>query len=248
MALSSWADVGFYGSCRLMRPGDIVTHTQMCEHEGTMLQRGMLFRPPPSSGVILMSQRANAPYRDAADLNGNILYEGHDAPKSKFIPNPKSVDQPRNLPSGKPTENGKFADWTDKHESGKVPPALFRVYEKLRDGIWTYRGLYALRSYRLERSGERQVFRFSLEPSDDSVPMSGPSTSVGVEEMSRKIPTWVKQEVYKRDKGQCVECGAKTELHFDHDFPFSKGGSSLTPQNVKLLCARHNLSKGAKIQ
>jgi len=44
-----------------------------------------------------------------------------------------------------------------------------------------------------------------------------------------------------------VICGATTELHFDHVLPYSKGGTSLTAQNVQLLCARHNLSKGAKL-
>jgi hypothetical protein len=36
-------------------------------------------------------------------------------------------------------------------------------------------------------------------------------------------------------------------LHYDHDIPFSKGGSSLTADNVRLLCAKHNLEKSDKI-
>jgi hypothetical protein len=36
-------------------------------------------------------------------------------------------------------------------------------------------------------------------------------------------------------------------LHFDHDIPFSKGGSSLTAENVRLLRAKHNLEKSDKI-
>jgi 5-methylcytosine-specific restriction endonuclease McrA len=58
----------------------------------------------------------------------------------------------------------------------------------------------------------------------------------------------VKQEVWKRDQGRCVECGATDELHFDHVVPFSKGGTSLTAENVQLLCARHNLMKSANIR
>jgi 5-methylcytosine-specific restriction endonuclease McrA len=41
---------------------------------------------------------------------------------------------------------------------------------------------------------------------------------------------------------------AADELHFDHVLPFSKGGTSLKVENVQLLCARHNLSKSAKIE
>jgi hypothetical protein len=59
----------------------------------------------------------------------------------------------------------------------------------------------------------------------------------------------VKQKVavWKRDGGKCVQCGSASNLHFDHDLPYSKGGSSITVDNVKILCARHNLGKGAKI-
>jgi len=48
------------------------------------------------------------------------------------------------------------------------------------------------------------------------------------------------------DPGQCF-CGSIKNLHFDHDIPFSKGGSSLTAVNVRLLCAKHNLEKSDKI-
>ncbi|MBT73992.1 MAG: restriction endonuclease, partial [Gammaproteobacteria bacterium] len=65
---------------------------------------------------------------------------------------------------------------------------------------------------------------------------------------SRIIPTNVKKEVWARDKGKCVICEANDELHFDHDLPYSKGGASITADNVRILCARHNLEKSAKIE
>src|SRR5438874_9784689 len=64
---------------------------------------------------------------------------------------------------------------------------------------------------------------------------------------NRLIPTLVKVEVWRRDGGKCVQCGLTKNLHFDHDIPFSKGGSSLTAANVRLLCAIHNLEKSDKI-
>jgi 5-methylcytosine-specific restriction endonuclease McrA len=57
----------------------------------------------------------------------------------------------------------------------------------------------------------------------------------------------MKIKIQARDKGQCVLCGSKENLHFDHDLPYSKGGTSLTAANVKILCAKHNLSKSNKI-
>jgi hypothetical protein len=217
----------------------------MCHAEGGMLQRGMTFRAPPNHGVILMSQRPNAPYVDAMDAEWNLLYEGHDAPRTAANPEPKQIDQPRYTANGRPTENGKFADWTDRHLSGAAPPALFHVYEKLRDGIWTFRGPYALKGYHFVEVRGRRVFRFLLSPLNTGEtaelrPISGTTED---DAMTRRIPTWVKQAVYKRDRGMCVICGSTTEL-----LPFSRGGTGLTPDNVRILCARHNLSKGGRIQ
>jgi len=65
--------------------------------------------------------------------------------------------------------------------------------------------------------------------------------------ISRQIPAAVKVEVWSRDGGKCVQCGSMDNLHFDHDVPWSKGGSSITAANVKLMCARHNLEKADKI-
>ena len=62
------------------------------------------------------------------------------------------------------------------------------------------------------------------------------------------IPSEVKLAVWKRDQGQCVRCGSKDNLHFDHVLPFSRGGSSLVAENVQLLCARHNLAKSDRIE
>lgn len=63
---------------------------------------------------------------------------------------------------------------------------------------------------------------------------------------SRRIPTHVKREVWERDRGQCVHCGSPEDIHFDHDIPFSKGGSNEV-ENIQLLCAQCNLKKGSKI-
>jgi 5-methylcytosine-specific restriction endonuclease McrA len=62
------------------------------------------------------------------------------------------------------------------------------------------------------------------------------------------IPSHIKREVWKRDKGCCVLGGSKDNLHFDHIIPYSKGGSSLLEENIQLLCARHNLRKRDKIE
>ncbi|MDR2808300.1 MAG: HNH endonuclease [Spirochaetaceae bacterium] len=64
---------------------------------------------------------------------------------------------------------------------------------------------------------------------------------------SRYIPSSVKQKVWERDRGKCVQCGSQIDLEYDHDIPFSKGGSN-SVDNVRLLCRKCNRSKSAKIQ
>ena len=66
------------------------------------------------------------------------------------------------------------------------------------------------------------------------------------EERKRRVSSSVKREVWRRDKGRCVNCGSRENLEYDHIIPFSKGGSN-TARNIELLCEQCNRSKGAKI-
>ena len=221
---------------------EILTYWEMCAREKGSLQRGMYFRQPPAASVVLMSRRPGAPYEDSLSCDGaELVYEGHDIRREPGT-DPKSVDQPWTLPSGEPTENAKFARAAELDNTHKP---LVRVYEKLRPGIWSDKGLFELADYEYRNVGIRKVFKFRMRLSkapDDVAHGEEP------EEFRRAIPAWVKQVVYKRDKGRCVLCGAQDQLHFDHDLPFSKGGTGLTPGNVRILCARHNLEKGSRIQ
>ena len=137
-------------------------------------------------------------------------------------------------------------------KSGTSDPEVVQVYEKIANGIWCDRGRHLLLDAEIKttlfgpkNTRTRNVFRFYLQP------VATPNVTTREDErelsISRQIPTPVKVAVWKRDRGRCVTCGATDNLHFDHDVPFSKGGSSITPDNIKLLCARHNLEKSDKI-
>jgi len=63
---------------------------------------------------------------------------------------------------------------------------------------------------------------------------------------SRHIPREIRQEVWRRDKGQCTNCGSTELLEFDHIIPVAKGGSS-TARNVQLLCDTCNRAKADNI-
>lgn len=228
--------------------GEIISYIEMCQAWSTLLQRGMNFRLRPDRSLILMSRRPNAPYRDRIEEEGRvIIYEGHDEPKSKTRPEPKRLDQPRTSPSKSLTQNGLFEKAVADFKKGATPPELVAVYEKIRDGIWAFNGVFKLTDAWVERDEHRKVFKFRLELAFDS--LSGQRKPVVVDlDHTRVIPSVVKIEVWKRDRGSCVLCGEKDNLHFDHELPFSKGGTSLTAKNIRLLCARHNLSKSDKIQ
>ena len=63
---------------------------------------------------------------------------------------------------------------------------------------------------------------------------------------SRTIRQNVKDKVWNRDGGRCVECGSNENLEFDHIIPFSKGGAN-TYRNIQLLCEMCNRVKSDKI-
>jgi hypothetical protein len=197
--------------------------------------------------VILMSQRPNAPYHDRVYDDGiTIEYEGHDVPRKSYAHNPKAEDQPDKLPSGKLTQNGLFAQAVAKFKSGSSPPEPVKVYEKILPGVWSLKGYFDLIDYKIVHDGSRQVFRYILRLSDQADIGSSENQTIS-QAHTRLIPSEVKKEVWKRDGGRCVMCGETKNLHFDHDLPFSKGGTSISAKNVRLLRMNHNLQKSAKI-
>lgn len=225
---------------------EIISYLEMCTREGTSLQQGMNFGLGGNHSVILMSVRPGAPYHDRFEEDGSaLIYEGHDQPRNSTCPEAKNFDQPEFYTGGTRTQNGKFAQAADDFKRGIRKPERVRVYEKLRAGIWSYNGIFHLVDYWHENTGKRNVFKFKLiavegeEDLNQPVCLSAPRRRV--------IPTPVKLTVWKRDEGKCTMCGATDELHFDHVLPYAKGGTSVTEENVQLLCARHNLSKSDKI-
>ncbi len=219
----------------------------MCDAEGKQtLQRGMNYRLNPQYSVILLSQRSNAPYKDKVYEDGiTIEYEGHDVSRQGYQHDPKDEDQPAKLPFGKLTQNGFFIKAVEEYKEGKRKPELIKAYEKIMDGVWSLKGIFELVDHRTVHDGKRNVFRFILKLTNHSV--IGKSKVIEISH-TRIILTEVKKEVWKRDKGQCVLCGEDKNLHFDHDLPYSKGGTSLSSKNVRLLCMKHNLQKSGRIE
>jgi hypothetical protein len=231
---------------------EVLSYRELAQQEGPVV-RGMNYRfqNKPYS-VLLMSVREDAPYNDGFDKDGRLIYEGEDISARRDLrhdkkSDPKKLDQPMFTNSGALTNNGIFFQAAEDFKlKRRVEPETVRVYEKLQVGVWSDKGWFDLidSEVRYSKEEERKVFKFILQP-------KGAEFKTALEkeefEFSRRIPTIVKREVWERDKGKCIECGSTNDLHFDHVIPWSKGGSSLDPKNVQLLCGKHNLQKSDKI-
>ncbi len=222
---------------------DIISYTELVAAEEINLQKGMNFNVKPDYSVLLMSVRKNAPYADEWDKKTNtLIYEGHDVP-SNLAEDPKTVDQPLITPKGSITENGKFFTAAQSYKMKLIDhPHKVKVYEKIQAGVWCYKGFFSLVDSKIVFDGVRNVFKYYLQPIEVKA-----FNKEFVLPHSRIIPTHVKVEVWARDKGKCVLCGSTDNLHYDHDLPFSKGGTSLTAKNVRILCMKCNLHKSDKL-
>lgn len=218
----------------------------MCDAENAQtMQRGMNFRMNPSYSVFLMSQKSNAPYSDKVQEDGiTIEYEGHDLPKS-YTENPKLQNQPEKLPSGKITQNGLFIKAVNEYKKNGKKPETIKVYEKIHSGVWSLKGYFDLIDYKIVNDGKRNVFRYILKLSDREENFNDENLELS---HTRLIPSQIKKDVWKRDQGKCRLCKESKNLHFDHDLPFSKGGTSLSIDNIRLLCVKCNLRKSDKIE
>jgi hypothetical protein len=226
---------------------EIIPYIEMCRREGVSLQRGMNYQLSENHSVILMSVRLGAPYADRFEDDGSTLvYEGHDVSRSSQHTDAKSFNQPEYTPSGNLTENGKFHRAAQEFKDGKRLPERVRVYEKIKQGIWSYNGVFHLLDSWQEHSNDRSVFKFKLTAVEGEEDLSLPIPTHS--RARRVIPTQIKLEVWKRDGGKCAKCGAMKDLHFDHIIPWSKGGSSNTADNIQLLCGKHNLAKHDRIE
>lgn len=98
----------------------------------------------------------------------------------------------------------------------------------------------------------------SPETPTEQLPLEQPpvptnNTLVGQETAPRSLGLALRYRVLVRDKFRCVICGAspakdvRVELHVDHIHPWSLGGQNVE-ENLRTLCSKCNLGKGAKIE
>ena len=106
-----------------------------------------------------MSTRSGAPFDDEIVADGRVLiYEGHNVYKNHTERDPEQEDQPRYTPSGALTDNGKFEKAAISFRENKQEAEIVRVYEKIKDGIWSFNGIFKLvDAYQKNREAEREA-------------------------------------------------------------------------------------------
>lgn len=61
------------------------------------------------------------------------------------------------------------------------------------------------------------------------------------------IPRSVRDFVYARDGGVCVQCGTTEDLQLDHITPLVQGGTD-GADNLRLLCGKHNRDRNKELK
>jgi hypothetical protein len=98
--------------------------------------------------------------------------------------------------------------------------------------------LMLIKQYVLRRERKVEKIRREVEILESSEKLKGSARE--------PIPESVRLFVWRRDKGQCVQCGSRERLEFDHIIPVVAGGGN-TERNVQLLCESCNRSKSATV-
>jgi hypothetical protein len=113
---------------------------------------------------------------------------------------------------------------------------LFRGRFYWEDENLSAQDAYAL-LYERWRQRERKLERARAVVATDSLPRQ-PQRVV--------IATDVRNAVFNRDGGRCVECGSNFDIQYDHIIPVVRGGSNEV-NNLQILCATCNRKKGTSL-
>jgi hypothetical protein len=91
--------------------------------------------------------------------------------------------------------------------------------------------------YEKWRRRERQLERARAVVATESLPRQPHRVLIARE---------VKEEVFRRDRDRCVECGSDFDIQYDHVIPVARGGSNEV-DNLQILCATCNRKKGTSL-
>ena len=128
---------------------------------------------------------------------------------------------------------------------------LHAAIERLKDILWNARPFGSLDDF-LKIAVEEYLSRHDL--SLKVARANAASDKAPGAEKTRRAPNPVRDAVWARDGGRCafvgedgVRCACRRGLELDHVVPYSLGGASDDPANLRLLCREHNQSERRRV-
>lgn len=126
-------------------------------------------------------------------------------------------------------------------------PRFADVVERLRAKLWHKHPAGRLEDILYEAAEEFLAHRDPVREPERAIRRNAPLRA------SRRIPSAIRREVWRRDGGRCSFtgpaglCGEMRGLEIDHVQPWALGGRSDQASNLRLLCRAHNQNEANRI-
>jgi hypothetical protein len=218
---------------------EVMTYNEMCLEVGFFPPMGMVFHPEGLENSFLFVSLMHQPDYDSESRQGGrgFAFVGHDAPISKKGFHASTIDQELYTVRETLTENGKFHFAALAYKQGKRKPEPVEVYEKLQEGIWTYKGSFLLTDTWMAKQNNRRIFKFELTVPEEDV------QTVKRRGRPSKDPVYIlaqtKYRLWRTFRGRCTVCQSNENLRFVFVTPPEKGGLINDIENVMLVCQEH---------
>ena len=137
-------------------------------------------------------------------------------------------------------------EWVEIRKTQVSVPVLVTSIAETGRRFWAYQGNWYVEDEDLYEEAVRALIEARDLKQQRKIQRAMAIVNFQAEPSNAPIPDEVKMFVMQRDGGRCVKCGAQQDLHFDHVIPRSQGGGN-GPQNIQLLCANCNWSKGGSV-
>jgi 5-methylcytosine-specific restriction endonuclease McrA len=176
-------------------------------------------------------------------------------PQDDTGPGPESVAAPNDCPSQPVAGDTRTVQVEKRHvvefcASDEFVSRLAKVRALMWHRLPANPSMDAVLSFALEYLIEREDPKRRLVRRSQRQRPSGPRPS---RSNPRHIPAMVRDTIFVRDRGRCTfigptgqRCGSTHALQVDHVVPVAHGGAA-TPDNLRLLCARHNRIEAERI-
>lgn len=136
------------------------------------------------------------------------------------------------------------SDFMQKTERSDLEPEFY--WKAGGWNYWRYQGKWYIDNDDLKPDDVEALvssYHLKLKKRIDEAKTAAAAKRVPDGSLRELIPKDVRQAVWQRDGGECVLCGATTDLQFDHVIPVSMGGAN-TSDNLQILCGKCNRQKG----